>query len=97
MPKSTLHYFHFVLLLTGDTCSGAKSYARDKDGMQKMNFPYSVHVILKDAGAKRHLKLCELSLCDLVILHLTLHATITHQNGNVISPRVWGILSCAVL
>ena len=56
MPKSTLHYFHFVLLLTRDTCSGAKSYARDKDGMQKMNFPYSVHVILKDAGAKRHLK-----------------------------------------
>ena len=56
MPKSTLHYFHFVLLLTRDTCSGAKSYVRDKDGMKKMNFPNSVHVILKDAGAKRHLK-----------------------------------------
>ena len=88
MPKSTLHYFHFVLLLTRDTCSDAKSYVRDKDGIQKMNFCYSVDVIFKDAGGKRHLKLCELSLCALVILHLTLHETITHQNGDVISPHV---------
>lgn len=61
MPKSTLHYFHFVLLLTRDTCSDAKSYVCDKDGIQKMNFRYSVDVIFKDAGAKRHLKLCEFS------------------------------------